>query len=232
MKITNSQLKKIIKEEYYNYLSEMNACHSKQDGRLSSCASGDSYSLSEPAVKKAGWDPEKAGKGKISSKGNPTYRFGMASGKKACGRKTVPGQKINPKYKCADYPEEYNEGDHHLVPSVDDADGDRLEKLGYPKHLQALGRGIIRADEVLVVHADEKMNLSIAEIMSIIDEALQDDIIMAHTESSQRANRQALASKCKQMGFTTPQEAQKRILVALNSFRRASDGKLFEPQKT
>ena len=75
MKITKKALKALIVEETMIYLSELNACHSKKTGRLSSCKPGDSYSLSEPAVKKAGWDPDKAGKGKITSKGNVTYRF-------------------------------------------------------------------------------------------------------------------------------------------------------------
>ena len=231
MKITKRQLKNIIREEYNRYLSELNACHDKDTGKLSSCASGDSYSLSEPAGKRAGWDSEKAGKGKITSKGNPSYRFGMSAGKKACGRKTVPGDSISPKYKCAEYPEKYDEAEHHLVPSIDDSDGDRLEKLGYPKHLQALGRGIIRADEVLVNHGNSKLNLTLDELMKLIEDAFQELDVGAKNESSQNDARTALASKCRQMGFTTPQEAQKSILVALNNFHRASDGKLFEPQK-
>ena len=230
MKITKKALKEMIVEEYKILLSELNACHSKTTGKLSSCASGDSYSLSEPAVKKAGWDSEKAGKGKITSKGNPSYRFGMASGEKACGRKTVPGKKINPKYKCADYPEQYDESGHPLVPSSEDADSDRKEKLGYTKNLQALGRGVIRADETLVVHGEKRLSLTLSELMDIIGEAFQ-DLNMMQTEAFAGEKQRAFQAKCRQMGFTTPAEAQKAILTALNNFHRASDGKLFEPVK-
>lgn len=231
MKITKRHLKNIIREEYNRYLSELNACHDKDTGKLSSCASGDSYSLSEPAVKRAGWDIEKAGKGKITSKGNPSYRFGMAAGKKACGRKTVPGAEINPKYKCADYPETYKEADNPLVPSIDDSESDRRDKLGYPKHLQALGRGIIRADEALVNHVDSRLNLKLSELMGIIDEALDELADELANEGVQADARAELGQKCRQMGFTTKQDAQKAILVALNNFHRASDGRLFEPAK-
>jgi len=232
MKITKKALKALIVEETMIYLSELNACHSKKTGRLSSCKSGDSYSLSEPAVKKAGWDPDKAGKGKITSKGNVTYRFGMSAGDKACGRKTVPGKKINPKYKCADYPEQYDESGHPLVPSSEDSDSDRKDKLGYSKHLQALGRGVIRADEMLVVHGDETLGLTLSELMDLIADAFQEDCGSQNENSVPDERTKALNAKCRQMGFTTPAEAQKRILTALNNFHRASDGKLFEPVKS
>ena len=232
MMITKKVLKAMIVEEYNILLSELNACHSKKTGRLSSCDAGDSYSLSEPAVKKAGWDPDKAGKGKVTSKGNTSYRFGMAAGDKACGRKTVPGKKINPKYKCADYPEQYDESGHPLIPSSDDADSDRKEKLGYTKHLQALGKGIIRADEMLVKHGDEQMMITLSELMDIIEDAFE-GVSQTQTEGTSSQERsKAFSAKCRQLGFTTPQEAQKAILTALNNFHRASDGKLFEPVKS
>ena len=232
MKITKKALKALIVEETMIYLSELNACHSKKTGRLSSCKPGDSYSLSEPAVKQAGWDPDKAGKGKITSKGNVTYRFGMSAGDKACGRKTVPGKKINPKYKCADYPEQYDESGHPLIPSSEDSYSDRKDKLGYSKHLQALERGVIRADEMLVLHGDDTLGLTLSELMDLIADAFQDDCGAQFENVVPDERTKALNAKCRQMGFTTPAEAQKRILTALNNFHRASDGKLFEPVKS
>ena len=231
MKVSRKQLKKIILEEYHQYLLELNACHSKSTGKLSSCAPGDSYSLSEPAVRAAGWKSDKAGKGKITGKGKVSARFGMAAGAKACGRKTVPGDKINPKYKCADFPETYKEADNPLVPSIDDSESDRRDKLGYPKHLQALGRGIIRADEALVNHEDSRLNLKLSELMGIIDEALDELADELANEGVQEDARAQLGQKCRQVGFTTKQDAQRAILVALNNFHRASDGRLFEPAK-
>jgi len=232
MKLTKKTLKAIIVEEYNVYLQELNACHSKKDGKLSSCASGDSYSLSEPAVKKANWDPDKAGKGKVSSKGNPTWRYGMASGAKACGRVTVPGDNINPKYKCADYPEQYDESGHPLVPSSNDSRSDRLDKLGYSKHLQALQKGIIRADEDIENHADEIVTVTVVELVSIIEDAFSELSRGSKNEDAQAQRSKAFAAKCRQLGLISPQEAQTAILKALNNFNRASDGKLFEPQKS
>jgi hypothetical protein len=231
MKIKEQALREMILEEYYLVLSELNACHSKQDGTLSSCASGDSYSLSEPAVRAAGWKSEKAGKGKITSKGKVSPRYGMATGPKACGRKTVKGDKISPKYKCAKYPERYSEGDHPLVPSIDDAETDRREKLGYPKHLQALGKGIIRADEMLVDHENSYIRITMKELMEIVSEALVIDSDVTNEEMGSEGSVAALQAKCRQMGFTSAPEAQRRILIALNNFHRASDGRLFEPAK-
>jgi len=54
---------------------------------------------------------------------------------------------------------------------------------------------------------------------------------MMQTEAFAGEKQRAFQAKCRQMGFTTPGEAQKAILTALNNFHRASDGKLFEPVK-
>ena len=52
MKITKKALKALIVEETMIYLSELNACHSKKTGRLSSCKSGDSYSYESNIYKR------------------------------------------------------------------------------------------------------------------------------------------------------------------------------------
>ena len=224
MKLTKQQLKIILKEEIEEVIDELNACHDKDTGKLSSCKQGDSYSLSKPAVRAKGHDPDRAGKGKVTSRGKLSPRFGMADGSKACGRKTVSGKKINPKYRCAEYPNKYEEGIKDLIPSVDDSDSDRLDKLGYPKHLQALGRGVIRQDEATGI---EYIFLPLSELVQIVYNAFQDKSNVLEGNAEEKKRIQAV---CKANGYLTSGQAQERILVALNNFSKAADGKLFEPQ--
>ena len=226
MKIKKSTLKEIIVEEINIVLSELNACHDKKTGKLSSCKSGDSYSLSLPAVKSVNHDPDRAGKGKITSKGKVSYRFGMADGDKACGRKTVSGKKINPKYKCAEYSDTYDESLRDLVPSIDDAESDRKDKLGYSKHLQALGRGVIRADED---NSDQDIVIKISDLIDMVVDAFDQDELKESEMTPEQ--RRAAGERCKQLGYLTASEAQKRLLIAINNFNRASAGKLLEPNK-
>ena len=69
VKVKKQTLESIIREEIEAVLSELNPYHDKNTGRLSGPTSGNSYSLSEPAVARAGWDKEKAKKRvKVSKK--------------------------------------------------------------------------------------------------------------------------------------------------------------------
>ena len=81
-------------EEEEEELTELNPYHDKKTGKLSSAKAGNTYSLSKPAVDKAGWDDEKAKKGIVTSKGNVSYKFGMAGTRKGCGRKSRLFQRI------------------------------------------------------------------------------------------------------------------------------------------
>jgi hypothetical protein len=225
MKIMKTTLEKIIREEVSAVLLELNPYHDRHTGRLSGPTSGNSYSLSEPAVARAGWDKEKAKKGKVTSKGNVSYRFGMAKGKKACGRKDVTGAKTPKKYSCADYPQKYDEEvDHPLVPSVDDSESDRLDKLGLTHHLRALGKGIVRLDEIPVDSPD--VFISLDDLVDILDQLRPEP-----AEQQVVENQSDLAKKCRQMGFTTGKEAFQNLAATLNTLKRAEDGKLYEPQK-
>lgn len=222
MKITKTSLKQIIKEELDSLLSELNPYHDKHTGKLSSAKSGNSYSLSAPSVKAAGWDSEKAKKGEITSKGNVSYKFGMSGETKGCGRKSVSGKKIPKKYRCSKYPEKYDEEmDHPLVPSSDDAESDRLDKLGYTHHLRALGKGIVRLDE----EGDDDVFISLNDLMSLLDQLRTEQ----EPQEVVEGNQNGLAQKCRQMGFTTRAEAFKNLAHTLNTLKRAEDGKLFEP---
>jgi hypothetical protein len=225
MKITKTSLKQIIKEELDSLLSELNPYHDKHTGKLSSAKSGNSYSLSAPSVKAAGWDSEKAKKGEITSKGNVSYKFGMSGETKGCGRKSVSGKKIPKKYRCSKYPEKYDEEmDHPLVPSSDDAESDRLDKLGYTHHLRALGKGIIRADEDL---GEDDVFVSLNDIMKLLDQLRAEEDPTPHVVEG---NQDHLVKKCRQLGFTTSREAFQNLAQTLNTLKRAEDGKLYEPQ--
>jgi hypothetical protein len=224
MKITRNELKALIEEELKIVLSELNPYHDKHTGKLSSAKTGNSYSLSEPAVRAAGWDKEKAKKGEVTGKGNVSYKFGMSGEKKGCGRKSVSGKKIPKKFRCSNYPEKYDEKmDHPLVPSSDDAHSDRLDKLGYPKHLLALGKGIIRADEAT---GQDELYVSLNDLMSMIRKL---EAVETSSISVQEGNQDDLIRKCRQIGFTTSKEAFQNIARSLNTLKRAEAGKLFEP---
>ncbi len=224
VKIKKAQLEMIVREEIEAVLSELNPYHDKHTGKLSGPNSGNSYSLSEPAVARAGWDKEKAKKGKVTSKGNVSYRFGMSKGKKACGRKDVSGAKTAVKYSCSDYPKKYDEDKGHpLVPSSDDSESDRLDKLGYTHHLRALGKGILRLDEIPVDSPD--VFISLNDLMDILDQLRAEQ-----PEPQVVENKNPLAEKCRAMGFTTSREAFQNLAHTLNTLKRAEEGKLFEPQ--
>ena len=69
MKIKKSELKEIVVEELETYLSELAPCHNPKTGFFDDCDAGAVYSLSEPAVKKAGLDSKYAKKGIVTAKG-------------------------------------------------------------------------------------------------------------------------------------------------------------------
>ena len=70
LKVSKKELKAMIIEEYKNLLNELNPYHDKKTGKLSGPQAGNSYSLSKPAVKKAGIKDEFAKKGEVTGKGN------------------------------------------------------------------------------------------------------------------------------------------------------------------
>lgn len=220
MKIKKSELKNIIKEEIDSVMFELAPCHNPDTGYFDDCDSGAVYSLSEPAVRKAGWDKGKAKKGIVTAKGKTISKFGMAGTTKGCGRKSVSGEKIPKKYSCSDYSKKYiDEEGHPLVPSIDDSESDRLDKLGYTHHLRALGKGIIRLDEF---EEDEKFIL-LSDLEKVLDE-----MVCSHSVNEDKAS---IIMKCKQYGLVNMIDAQQSILKSLNSFSLASSGKLYDKAK-
>jgi|7_EtaG_2_1085326.scaffolds.fasta_scaffold10841_2 hypothetical protein len=101
-------------------LLELNPAHDAKTGQFPKGGGkkGDSYSLSHPAVKDAGWDDEKAKKGIYTGnkdkEGNRklSYKFGMPK----CGRKAMSGEKQTRKKHCAKFPDDVSED---LLPKAD-----------------------------------------------------------------------------------------------------------------
>ena len=222
IKISKSQLKAIINEEIERYMTELNPHHDAKTGRLSGPKKGNVYSLSTPAVKAAGWDSDKAKKGITTKKGKQQYKFGMADGDTACGRKTVSGKKITPKKSCSKYPKKYDESGHPLIPSSNDSDTDRKDKLGFPKHLQALGRGVIRMDE-------DPGDDVVVKAREIIDALKQ--MIVDHDRELTESFDAGIHKRCNENGYYSLQQAQQKILFSLNAFQLAGAGKLLDPKK-
>jgi len=102
----------MIEEELEKAIQELNPYHGK-DGKLASAKPGNTYSLSEPAVKKAGWKTDTAKKGIVSKNKRLSYKFGMPS---QCGRKTVKGKSIPARKSCSEFPKPYqNENEEEMV---------------------------------------------------------------------------------------------------------------------
>ena len=221
MKIKKSELKNIIAEELNQVIDELAPCHNPKTGYFDDCEKGAVYSLSKPAVKSAGLDDKYAKKGIVTAKGKTVSKFGMAGTKKGCGRKSVSGEKIPKKYSCSKYSKKYiDEEGNPLVPSIDDSDSDRKDKLGYPKHLQALSRGVVRLDEF----TDNDV-VRVTDLIRVLDELVADSKMQDVNESS----KTALEAKCRKIGMIYSGEAQERILKSINAFSLAQDGKLYEP---
>lgn len=217
MVVKQTELKSLIKEELDKLLVELNAYHDPKTGKLSSGKAGDVYSLSRPAVKAAGWEPDKAKKGIQTQKGKTRGKFGMPD---KCGRKKISGQKITPVQSCSRFPKRYGvkEDGHPLVPSRDDSESERLDKLGYPHGLRALGKGIVRADEEL----EMDFKLTIEDLVHIVNQVLdQSGIQRLENDTSD------LDKACRSRGYITMTQAQARVLRGVNAAVLASDGKLF-----
>lgn len=104
MIVTEKHIRHLVREELINVLIEANPHHDPKTGKLSSGDVGDVYSISEPVEKKYG---NEAKKGITTSKGKIQAKFGMATGKDACGRRDITGKDIDPVWKCSDYKRRY-----------------------------------------------------------------------------------------------------------------------------
>lgn len=104
MIIREEDLINTIREELISVLLERgNPWHNKETGKLSSGDTGNTYSISKPKSKETGLE---AKKGIVTSKGNLQAKYGMP---KECGRKSISGEEISPKYSCSQFKKKYTE---------------------------------------------------------------------------------------------------------------------------
>ena len=235
MKITKGSLRRIVKEEISGYLNEVGLCHDPDSGHFDDCDSGNIYSLTFKGAKDNNIDDEYVQRGKVSSKQKRkppkiSAKFGSnTSDTKQAGRKKISGKDISPKYSVSKYPEKYgqkNEMDHPLVPSSDDSESDRLDKLGYTHHLRALGSGIIRADEDVdgeINDVEIDFNLTIDQIVDIVQAVLK----MPEIQTLEM-NQDKLKQKCNSIGMISMADAQQRVLRGVNQAVIASKGEMFK----
>lgn len=104
MIIREKDLRKTIREELISVMLERgNPWHDKETGKLSSGDTGNTYSISQPKSKETGLE---AKKGIVTSKGNLKAKYGMPND---CGRLSLSGKEINPKYSCSQFKKKYSE---------------------------------------------------------------------------------------------------------------------------
>ena len=235
MKISESQLKKIILEEIRLYLLEGAAlCHNSK-GHFDKCEDGNTYSLSSKGAKAGGIDQKYVSRGTVTSskrKKDGTVKmkskFGLnSSDKKSGGRIKIPsGEDILPRYSVSDYPEKYEEQkgqeyDPNWPSAIKRRRDDSIQKPnrkswfhGYDE-MNKLSRGV-------GLGIKEDSSFTGAEIVQLIMEVFPDDQL-DEGSSSQR-------DVCRSLGLVTLGQAQKQILGALNAFALAQDGKLNAPR--
>ena len=150
---------------------EYNACKNSL-GQTSYCKAGNIYSLTKAGAKRVNAEPAKVKRGTITKKDKVSAKFGANSSKdKSCGRMTIDGEPISPKRSCSKYPKRYrqdeelddddgsskknrkkkkfrNRNKNDGVPRGIDSQSVRLDKLGYPKELRALSKGIVAYENV------------------------------------------------------------------------------------
>lgn len=104
MIIREEDLRNTIREELISVMLERgNPWHDKETGKLSSGDTGNTYSISQPKSKETGLE---AKKGIVTSKGKLKAKYGMP---KECGRKSISGEEISPKYSCSQFKKKYAE---------------------------------------------------------------------------------------------------------------------------
>mgnify|MGYP003127104083 FL=1 len=237
MKLIMESFKRFIEDEVdkddgeKEELEEVGLCHSKKTGHFTDCEAGAVYSLSKKGADRAGVDKKHMGRGNVTSKtkdGDIKYRslYGANTSKeRSCGRIRFPdGDDGYKRYSCGNYNKKYTEDrkqkTHPLVPHGDDSESDRLDKLGYTHHLRALGRGIVRSEELN--DDDNGLYISLDDLIQVLQS------IPDQREDQLLENSDALLKKCRQIGFTTPQEYFKNLVSTINLLKQSFDGKVGE----
>jgi hypothetical protein len=132
MKISESTLRKIILEELNEVLSEINRNHSSS-GRFSSKKNAKTVSLSNNAKKYLKDKSQAPIRGKVTSSGKVSSKFGMNSGRPAaqCGKISFPdGAPKSPTLSCKDYNKRYR-ANEVIDALLGELDGDVLQEQGF-----------------------------------------------------------------------------------------------------
>jgi hypothetical protein len=104
MIIREEDLRNTIREELVSVINERGSpWHNKETGQFTSPKKGDTYSISQPKSKETGLE---AKKGIVTSKGKLKAKYGMP---RECGRKSVSGEEISPKFSCSQFKKKYND---------------------------------------------------------------------------------------------------------------------------
>ena len=221
----SDNISKWIYEEIERQLVEVGLCHDDK-GYFADCKAGNVYSLTRKGARDSGTSDDYVGRGTLGKKTDDDppkgikAKYGLnSSPDKQGGRKKISGEDIPPKYSVKRYPKRYGRTDED-----DEYESEkelkRRRRIGMPERdswnagysgLKSLARGITEQD----------VEELICSIYDIFNEPVQ-----LRNESG----NDVLISKCKQLGLLSRTEAQQQILVALNNFAKARDGKLYEPE--
>ena len=160
-----SRLAKGLFEEDEETLEEENPWHDPKTGKLSGPQKGSEYSLSRPAVDRAGWDKDKAKKGTSTGNKNKkgetklTYKFGKPS---KCGRlKVSDGEENKRDTSCSQFPEKY-----HKI-----KEGEARVSREYVRATFAEELDDLKADIIAAVGGDsgKQGGCSLEQIIAIVD---------------------------------------------------------------
>ena len=223
---------KLLLERWEQYLTEIGTCHSPQDGTWTSCDKDAVYSLTKKGARENSIDPSYVQRGTVvkTEKGKPPKlkaKYGVNSSRaKSAGRKTIAGDDISPKYSVSKYPEQYDEtkGQKNDPNWPSQKKVNRERAYGKPNRKNHF-------------HGYEEMNwLSRGLGHGVLEGRTVNDILEAvagafvEDERVSESNSSQLTAKCRSIGLITIGEAQKRILMSINAFSLAQDGKLNAPQ--
>jgi hypothetical protein len=126
-------------------INEVGMFHDPKTGRFSKNKTGAVKSLTKKGARENGIDAEHVGRGVVTSKGNISAKMGQNFGKEtSCGRKTIDGEDIVPKYKCGDYKKRYAQEGVDLEEYPEIKDG---VKLDMAQVLEALSANNQELDE-------------------------------------------------------------------------------------
>ena len=101
-------MKELI-QEWREYMQEVGMYHDPNTGRWTDRRAGAVKSLTKAGARRAGVDPKHVERGVVTGKDKIQAKMGSSFGKDQCGRFTLDGEPITPKYQCSDYKKPYAE---------------------------------------------------------------------------------------------------------------------------